>query len=273
MEPNCVVFLHGHGQYDRYDLFSMDPYDYKIIFPTSLNGIITDTHHNYLTAHFALNVSQANTVLSSLPTTYTASKAKSNALNRVNLTAKDGNWIHEHYLSAGSDVKEAFSFNQLAPDKYAVFGLKTSGRLSNLSDFVEFFLSSEEIHKNVEKALEDPTNSYHPAKLNKVLLSNTCIGIEIKEKILDRVCLSLSQFLNDILPNVRIPAVFHGDTRQMEIIEYIYLYDEYAVGFRAKDIREKFTHLFKKPTDLYFEALVPNNAHIVWDACRERCFQ
>jgi len=277
MQPSdkCVVLLTGcGGEYDHRQVINMNVCDYKVVFPIPLNDPLTDAHHNLLLKTFSLNVSEAYQLLSAFPTTTTAHKDNLPAQPAsIILSDQHCQYVNEHYLTASKNPTKALSLDQMAPERYKAYLLHSS---EPWFGSVEVILDPRQILQDLNQILENQDYRYD-YKNNKIQLSSeTCLQIKILESKkkpfgpfdhFDKVVISLSNFLESIISNIRIPFVYHADTKLLEIIPRLYL-DDGGVNFKPEKVCQDFVSMFKNQADFYYEAVIPRDAYLIWDASR-----
>lgn len=285
MQPlnNCLVLLTGHnGECDLQKVINMNPFDYKVVFPIPLKDPLTDGHHNLLLKSFSANVQETYARLSDLATTTTAHKDNIPAQpGSIDLTEQHCQYVNEHYLTSrsGNQTNYALSLDEIAPERYKAYLLNSS---ESWSGHVEVILDQGQILRDLNKITETEGYQYDKKDCQVKLSPETCLQIRILEKKpfdkvgisfienpFHQVVISLSKFLDSIVPNIRIPFIYHADSKMIEIIPCLYLNDGDA-NFKPERVCQGFLGGLRKAkaTDFYYEAVIPSDAYLIWDASR-----
>lgn len=146
---------------------------------------------------------------------------------------------------------------------------------------LEVILDQDQILRDLDKIMKPEDYHYDNKNFQVKLSSETCLQIRLLEKKsltlgttslfqnpFRQVVIPLSKFLNSIIPNIRIPFIYHADLKSIDIIPHLYLNDG-SVNFKPERICQDFASMFQKQTDCYFEAVIPTDAYLIWDASRK----
>ena len=264
MQPlnNCLVLLTGsEGKYDHRNLIPMTPYDYKVIFPIPLDNRLTDARNDLLLKLFSLDVPESYQILSGLPRACTAHKDNIPAQSQQHCQS-----FHDHYLKTSMDSNPTLSLEEIAPEKFKSYPLYSS---ESWSDSLEVILDQGQILRDLNRMINNEGFEYNGKNFQIGLSSETCIQMRMKEKdLFSETEISLTKFLDSIIPNVRIPFIYHKDSQTIEVTPSLYLND--GVSLNPETVCEYFGSMLQKATDFYYEAIIPSNAFVIWDSSRQQ---
>ena len=113
-------------------------------------------------------------------------------------------------------------------------------------------------------------NQYNQNNIEIVLNSEMTLQVMPVDVLFQKTAFPLSEILNDLLPNLRIPLAFNAVSKDINIFSSIYVRDKEDAQFNSKIQGDCKAFIQNKDQYYYYEAVILNNAHLIWTACRNK---
>lgn len=295
--PNnsCTVILNGHGFYTSTKVINLNAstIKYNIIFPCGLKESISAAHHNLIIGMlaFANPTIQGISLIENLTSSNIIKRSDSPSfvtdMDSTGRASRISSLVNEHILVDAPDVIKAHSFldfNQQPTASFQHLSQKFLGcyvthvtnsanfraLLNNDGLYVEF--NSMQIHQDV---LNAHSSGYSEKSI--ILSPNNLFYIK------PRINFLLSDLISDILPKLKIVAMYHSANDSVDIISTVFL-DDNSDNTLQQKIMATFTLApngtsassafgssitFDPKGDVYHELTIAGDANILWDACRD----
>lgn len=259
---SCIVVLNGHGCYSKNEtIIDTTQTDYNIVFTCPMKASVSNASHNYLIYSLASNIQNGWQMLEFAKTTRFANKNAPQKLI-VDMNAKHTSLIYNHGMENAENVTDVNSLIDIDPERFSEYEVNVNSTVRQWNGKLLIEVDKKQIALDVAAAhqAQEPNNPIINLSANNLLHLRTSAACGEKFGI------KLSEILDNILPNIKIPVSYHQNG-ELDIIPCIYIDDK---TINAKEFAEQnYPKIFNTEEDIYHELTIAGDANIIFDMCRD----
>ena len=288
---SCTVILNGHGRYSKDYIINLTNCTYDITFLCAMKQLVSNAHHNLFLKSFTADINNAWGVLEAIPTTYKANNAI--PLNDITpMLDKKTCLIYDHGLSNADEVIDIQTPIDIDNNRFGS-AIMINTRQSWNNNTVEIQFDKIQCVNDIISAHQ--VNGYQ-YDINLHFSSANLVYIRPISHQGTKLELKFSDLLTDIIPKIKVPAVYHNQNQTVDILNHIFLDDNQYINnninihnvnipcqallcnvpnhsilcnTNEEVIRALFPQNFLAQDDEYHEVTISGDANIIWDSCRE----
>ncbi len=217
---SCIVVLNGHGCYSKNEtIIDTRQTDYNIVFTCPMKTSVSNASHNYLIYSLASNIQNGWQMLEFAKTTRFANKHAPQQLI-LDMNDKYTSLIYNHGMENAENVTDVNSLIDIDPERFSEYEVQVDSTIRKWNGKLLIEVDKKQIALDVSAAYQAQEHDNPIINLS----ANNLLHLRTSAACSEKFGVKLSEILDNILPNIKIPVSYHKNGA-LDIIPCVYLND------------------------------------------------